>query len=181
MKRPSKAKAPARPTKRTKPSSSPPADSSPAERRRSGRGAGAKSYADRDDIEDEQEMMEGVSKWRYSDDDSDAEMRDESGDAEEGDQASEEEAADPEVEAEVEDEDNKPEAETTPTATPPKVNGKSAAKKAVPLRAKAVPQTKAKAAPKAKTKVKPKAKPAATTKGKGKAAVKDVYDFDDSD
>jgi hypothetical protein len=120
-------------------------------------------------------MMEGVSKWRYSDD-SDAEMRDES-EEEDGDKGSEQEH---EAKAEFEAGDNEAEPEATPTPTSPKINGKSAGKKTVPLRAKHVPQPK-KATPKAKGKAKPKAKPAVIAKGKGKAAVKDVYEFDDSD
>ncbi|KAF7857291.1 hypothetical protein EAF04_009532 [Stromatinia cepivora] len=43
---------------------------SSAERRKSGRGTSArKSYIDRDDSEDEDEMLEGVSKWEYFDKD----------------------------------------------------------------------------------------------------------------
>ena len=39
-----------------------------SERRRSGRGASAKKvYVDRDDSEDDEEMLEGVSKWEYED------------------------------------------------------------------------------------------------------------------
>ena len=79
-------------TPRPKKALSTPAVSS-ADRRRSGRGTSAqKSYADRDSsevsldgssrraitnsvlLQDEEEMMEGVSKWKYVDEDSDAEQ-----------------------------------------------------------------------------------------------------------
>ncbi|TGO29237.1 hypothetical protein BPAE_0017g00450 [Botrytis paeoniae] len=70
---------------------------SSAERRKSGRGVASakKSYIDRDDSEDEDEMLEGVSKWDYFDEDgnrlepeeedeeSDAEQEEDAGDVEE--------------------------------------------------------------------------------------------------
>ncbi|KAI9641533.1 Sister chromatid cohesion protein pds5 [Ciborinia camelliae] len=72
---------------------------SSADRRKSGRGASArKSYVDRDDDEDEDEMLEGVSKWDYFDEagnqmesEEEEEEEDEEGDAEDEHDAEEEE------------------------------------------------------------------------------------------
>jgi sister-chromatid-cohesion protein PDS5 len=41
----------------------------PSERRRSGRAHKVSIYTERQDEEDEEEMLEGVAKWRYGDDD----------------------------------------------------------------------------------------------------------------
>ncbi|KAK6602439.1 spo76 protein [Botrytis cinerea] len=73
---------------------------SSAERRKSGRGIASakKSYIDRDSSEDEDEMLEGVSKWDYFDEDGnrvEAEEEDEESDAEQ-----EEDAGDVEEEEE---------------------------------------------------------------------------------
>lgn len=64
-------KTPAKPRKSKRDDSASP-QSTPAassvDRRRSGRGASArKSYADRDDSEDDEEMWEGVAEWEYLD------------------------------------------------------------------------------------------------------------------
>src|SRR5438045_8544824 len=63
--RPTAQKLANRSAKRAKPDTE--ATESTADRRRSSRAAGRKSYADRDSGEDEEEMMEGVAKWEYSD------------------------------------------------------------------------------------------------------------------
>lgn len=73
--KPSKPKASSRKT--TKPKTpkrpkKPAASPVPAsERRRSGRAHKVSIYTERDDEEDEQEMLEGVAEWDYGDDDSD--------------------------------------------------------------------------------------------------------------
>ncbi|KFY01928.1 hypothetical protein V490_00719 [Pseudogymnoascus sp. VKM F-3557] len=83
---------------------------STAERRRSGRGAvAAKSYADRDDSEDDEEMMGGVSKWEYADGhvESDAAPSDD-------DESEEAEAESAEEDVDMADDDDAPAAEETP-------------------------------------------------------------------
>jgi sister-chromatid-cohesion protein PDS5 len=44
-----------------------------ADRRRSGRAHKVSDYKERDDADDEEEMLEGVAEWDYGEDDSDAE------------------------------------------------------------------------------------------------------------
>lgn len=202
-----------------------PAPSS-ADRRRSGRGASTKkSYADRDDSEDDEEMMDGVAQWEYVDEDGDS-------DAEEAAARSPSPVGSPSPKAKrkpapkpkeetLEPKEMTPEESSPPTHPTPRSNGKKTAaptssqskpgklaKK--PLResiAKSSPLNRpppAKASPATSrvTKLKPKsplvpakaalsaAKPAvgkvkaAAGKAKGKrkrAAVKDVFDMDDSD
>jgi sister-chromatid-cohesion protein PDS5 len=169
-----------------------PAPSS-VERRRSGRGASArKSYADRDDSEDDQEMMDGVAQWEYVEGD---DKPDEESESEGSPAADEEEQAEtPEAEAEEE-----PEVEDEPEPTPPRSNvkkppaSKSAPKKTTPA-AKIPPSKVAKQkqqpkpkSPLVKAKAKtPLAKPVAKEKvGKGKgrekSRVRDIFDMDDSD
>ncbi|QSZ30000.1 hypothetical protein DSL72_004518 [Monilinia vaccinii-corymbosi] len=93
---------------------------SSAERRKSGRGASArKSYIDRDDSEDENEMLEGVSKWVYYDKD--------------GNEVESEEEDEPEQDeddAEVDEDDVKGE-EPVPNSTG---KGKRKAKAKTPLK-----------------------------------------------
>ncbi|APA14981.1 hypothetical protein SS1G_13681 [Sclerotinia sclerotiorum 1980 UF-70] len=85
---------------------------SSAERRKSGRGASArKSYVDRDDSEDEDEMLEGVSKWEYFDNDGNRvepeDDEDEDEDEDEGDAEQDEDDVE-ENEDDAEEEEPKP-------------------------------------------------------------------------
>ncbi|KAI9742635.1 MAG: hypothetical protein M1818_003776 [Claussenomyces sp. TS43310] len=187
IQKPKRPKTPARLPKKSRATSSTPSSAmTNSERRRSGRGSGArKSYADRDDSADDEEMLDGVSKWEYDDgrvesdeaddsaEDEDEEMQDasEKGHAEEEEAVATEspasEPAEPEGDAEVETEQEEP-------APPPKTNGR-------PRRA--APTPKVKPAPKVKAKGKPAAKGAKTktesrSKAKGKA---DIFDIQDSE
>lgn len=198
-------KTPAKPKKRKSDSSTP----ATSERRKSSRVASArKSYADRDDSEDEDEMMEGVARWKYVDEVSEEEQSEnvvESPAEEE--EVTEEKLATPEVvedepepESEQEQEpESEPErmdsgeAEVDPT--PPRSNSKRsrvAPKKGTPVvtaskvtkqkpTAKvAVVKPKAKTPLVAKSKSKaPVAKP--VSKGKGKSKAKDIFDMDESE
>jgi len=103
-----KPKTPAKKAKKAKPESTPRSAVEESARRRSVRGAGAKSYADRDDSEDDEEMMEGVSKWEYEDGHVESDNGGEAGSdssAEEAEEEEQEKEADEDVEmAEVADE-----------------------------------------------------------------------------
>ncbi|OAA33123.1 Armadillo-type fold protein [Moelleriella libera RCEF 2490] len=92
-----------------------------SERRRSGRAHKVSDYKERDDADDEEEMLEGVAEWNYGEDDSDAE---ESGSGEEGsgqsdeDESAEDEGAD-EDDDEGEEEDEGPPAKRTDSKAAP--------------------------------------------------------------
>ena len=83
-----------------------------SERRRSGRATRVSNYTDTKDSDDEAEMLDGVAKWKYGENDSDDDDEDEDS----GEEQSEEE----EEEDESEDE----------PAPPPKSNGKGQLKSA---------------------------------------------------
>jgi sister-chromatid-cohesion protein PDS5 len=76
-----------------------------SERRRSGRSHAATTYKERDDVDDEAEMLDGVAEWDYGDDDSEPASGDDSSDAEE----ENEEAEDDSKEASAEDDESEPE------------------------------------------------------------------------
>jgi sister-chromatid-cohesion protein PDS5 len=166
---------------------------STAERRRSGRGVVAKtSYADRDDSEDDEEMMGGVSKWEYEDghveSDAAAESEDES-DAEASEAAEEEdvemsddavkeseETPAPAIRTKVpEPAKEEPEVEEEEEATPEPVekpaNGRG--RKAAAVKAK----------PKGKENIKAPAAPvrARSARASGKKAGGDVFDVEASE
>jgi sister-chromatid-cohesion protein PDS5 len=172
-------------------SMSTPAPGSSVDRRRSNRGASAKkSYADRDDSEDDEEMWDGVAQWEYIKD------------SEIGEGRSDVEDSEPEVEPEdivEEPEDGK---HDSLDLDPDEVEEEAAL---TPLPARKIGRptkaTPSKPSPAAKV-VQPKPKPKSaalvvgkgkgkqtklvseklsSTKGKGKAKekVKDVFDMDD--
>merc|ERR1711977_688510 len=172
-------------------------DASSVDRRKSGRAASArKSYADRDDSDDDKEMWHGVAEWEYTNEDGTRIAR----------PATESEAEDEDAMEVDEEAEEEPEEEVEPT--PPASNGKrslpsrSSGRKQAPVptssaaatpakatraksapKAKAVPKAKSPVAVKAATKPKGKA-PAAKGKraGKGKAAKeKDIFDMDESE
>lgn len=93
-----------------------------SERRRSGRAHKVSDYKERDDADDEEEMLEGVAEWNYGEDDSDAE---ESGSGEEGsgqsdeDESAEDEGADEDDDDEGEEEDEGPPAKRTDSKAAP--------------------------------------------------------------
>ncbi|KAF8851743.1 hypothetical protein BDZ45DRAFT_808062 [Acephala macrosclerotiorum] len=197
---------PVKEKKTPKPKKAKPADSTPAGspvvRRQSGRGASAKKvYAEVDDDEADEEMMDGVAEWEYLDGSGDeaSEAEAESA-AEEVEEAAASEAEpepeptpeaeeleeEPEPEATAEEEAEEEEVEPTP---PPATNGRrsarSSAKKPVVSPSKV---TKSKPAPKGKAKATTKGKPpnaplAKPKKGKRKAVsrAKDVFDMDESE
>lgn len=175
-------------------------DPSSIDRRRSGRAASArKSYADRDDSDDDKEMWDGVAEWEYLSKDGSAEPRiarpeteSEAEDEEamevdeEAEEPEEENAGASEPEAEEEGSSLSPEPEPEPEEeeevepTPPASNGKrslpsrSSGRKQVPAptsSAAATPAktTRAKAAPKAKAKPKAKSPVAVKAAAKPKA------------
>ncbi|EHK97131.1 putative Sister chromatid cohesion protein pds5 [Glarea lozoyensis 74030] len=135
-------KTPSKP-KRQKPELSTPDN---VERRKSGRGASAKKvYADIDDEDADEEMLNGVAKWDYlnSDDERMEEEEDGSGDEEDQDEDVEVPDAEPEPEAEEAEPEPEPEPEEeeadeppsdiepepepeaeTPEPSPPKSNGR---------------------------------------------------------
>jgi sister-chromatid-cohesion protein PDS5 len=197
------AKTPKQP-KKQKQVLSPPAPSSAAARRSSRGTSARKSYADRDSDEDEQEMMGGVAKWKYIDEDSD----EQSGDEEDVEEVDEKlstpqpvEESEPEAEPEPMDEDT-PEVEEEVKPTPPRSNGRKAkapvasSKKNTPVvkavtrgtkqtaesplvskpKSPAMPKIRAKAPLVSRSKGKD-----AKSKGKGKGKASDIYDFDDSE
>ncbi|KAF7551564.1 hypothetical protein G7Z17_g4899 [Cylindrodendrum hubeiense] len=109
-----------RPSKDT---SSPP----PSERRRSGRAHRVSIYTERDDEEDEEEMLEGVAEWEYEKDssDQDSELSDAPSD---GDEANEDDESGVESgdDAPPKDNEEAPESEEE-EPEPPKSNGRKAA------------------------------------------------------
>ncbi|KAF4458278.1 sister chromatid cohesion pds5 [Fusarium albosuccineum] len=123
-----KAKKASRPKKSRPSRESPP----PSERRRSGRAHKVSVYTERDDEEDEAEMLEGVAKWEYenqdSDDDNEAGSDDDSGlsdapsDEERNGDGAESDKDEPEK-----DDDEPSEAENDDEPEPPKSNGRRTA------------------------------------------------------
>ena len=90
-----------------------------SERRRSGRSHKTATYTEREDAEDEEEMLDGVAEWEYENG---------SGEEEEGsDQESSEQGS-----AEEEDESDGEEEEEEKAAPPAKSNGRAGAKTAKP-------------------------------------------------
>ena len=197
-------KTPRSPRKREQNLTSPPAPSAAA--RRSSRGISArKSYADRDDNEDEEEMMGGVAKWVYVDEDSEDQLSDE-GDAEEKD-AKEEKSKTPRP---IEDSEVEPEprsldkyismveeVEITPSRsntrkpkapiTWPKKNAAVVKAKTMSTKQQTNPEIEAKpkspTMPKVSAKTplvgRPKGKEVkGVGKGRGKSKASDIYDFD---
>jgi sister-chromatid-cohesion protein PDS5 len=176
-----------------------------ADRRRSGRAASAKkNYIDRDDNEDDEEMMDGVAEWEYIEEGDDREPpspNHSSSQQDELEQESRVDIAEAAQAAESEDEETPvPEpvqVEEEVRLTPPRSNGKKArarpVKKAMPVKPSLSPAKIMKLKPKSpltKTRAKkpitianPPAKvaPKSKAKGKGKAKVKDIFDMDESD
>ncbi|OBT54241.1 hypothetical protein VE04_06474 [Pseudogymnoascus sp. 24MN13] len=164
---------------------------STAERRRSGRGVvAAKSYADRDDSEDDEEMMGGVSKWEYADGhvESDAAESDDESDAEASEAAGEEdvemsddgcveepeETPPPAIRTKVPEpakEEPEKEEEATPEPVEKPTNGRG--RKAAAVKAK----------PKGKENIKTPAVPvrARSARSRGKKAGVDVFDVEASE
>ncbi|KAL6403772.1 hypothetical protein AUP68_13144 [Ilyonectria robusta] len=107
--------------------SSPP----PGERRRSGRAHRVSVYTERDDEEDEEEMLEGVAEWEYEKDNSDrdSELSDAPSD-DDGDNNGDSDA-ESEDDAPPKDDEEAPESEEEPE--PPKSNGSKTAAKASAL------------------------------------------------
>ena len=176
-------------------SMSTPVPGSSVDRRRSSRGASAKkSYVDRDDSEDDEEMWDGVAEWEYTKNKKNRKVKSSIEDAEsdaeveEAEEAKDDNEDSPGLEPEeIEDE------EAESTLPPARKRGRlmKAATRAVeskPLPAAKVAKQKLK--PKSATLVVGKGKgrqttlvleKIASTKGKGKAKekVKDVFDMDD--
>ncbi|KFY73322.1 hypothetical protein V499_06585 [Pseudogymnoascus sp. VKM F-103] len=171
---------------------------STAERRRSGRGVvAAKSYADRDDSEDDEEMMGGVSKWEYADGhvESDAAESDDESDAEASEAAASEAAGEEDVEMSddgaveepeetpapairtkvpepvVQEPEEEEEKESTPEPVEKPTNGRG--RKAAAVKAK----------PKGKENIKTPAVPvrARSARARGKKAGGDVFDVEASE
>ncbi|PVH74836.1 hypothetical protein DL98DRAFT_537088 [Cadophora sp. DSE1049] len=171
-------------------------DPSSVDRRKSGRAASArKSYADRDDSEDDKEMWDGVAEWEYLSKDGSAKPRiarpetDSEAEAEdamevddeaeeEPEEPEEEKGATPEPEAEEEESSLSPELEPEPEEeegepTPPASNGKrslpsrSSGRKQAP-----VPTSSAAASPVKATRAKATPKAKAKPKAKSPVAVK---------
>lgn len=166
---------------------------STAERRRSGRGVvAAKSYADRDDSEDDEEMMGGVSKWEYEDGHvvSDA--------AGSGDDESESELSEaPEVDVEMSDDATSPIPEETPapairTKVPEPVAPQETEAEPTPEPEPTEKPTNGRGRKAAAVKAKPKGKEnvkaavaapvrARSARGKAKKSEEKVFDVEESD
>ncbi|KAG4416704.1 hypothetical protein IFR04_010163 [Cadophora malorum] len=169
-------------------------DASSVDRRKSGRAASArKSYADRDDSDDDKEMWHGVAEWEYTNEDgtriarpaTESEAEDEDAmevdeEAEEEPEEEEETAASPEPEGEEQEASPSPEPEPEPEEeeeevkpTPPASNGKrslpsrSSGRKQAP-----VPTSSAAATPAKATRAKSAPKAKAVPKAKSPVAVK---------
>lgn len=103
-------------TKKREDSGSPGGSAIPiGERRRSGRAHAISSYTERDDADDDEDMLDGVAEWEYENKDSGSEAA--SGDEEDEDDAASENEA-----SEAEDEDDAPQNVKKTTA-----NGKAQA------------------------------------------------------
>ncbi|KAK2593170.1 Sister chromatid cohesion protein pds5 [Conoideocrella luteorostrata] len=89
----------------------------PSERRRSGRAHKVSDYKERDDADDEEEMLEGVAEWDYAEGDSDAE---ESGSVDSSDQSDEDAESSNDNAEELDEEEDE-------EATPATGNGSKAA------------------------------------------------------
>lgn len=134
-------------SRKTRPSrDSPP----PSERRRSGRAHKVSVYTERDDDEDEAEMLEGVASWQYegdsSGDDNEAgsDAESELSDAPSGEQAEESGAESDKEEPEKEhDDDNETPEMEVDEPEPPKSNGRKTATLASRTKAAAKPAVKA--------------------------------------
>ena len=183
-------------------SMSTPAASS-ADRRRSGRGgtSAKKSYADRDDSEDDQEMWDGVAQWEYDEGNRDGAGSEAGGSDKDSagvDDVEEEEVEEVESKDATPDHDEEQEEPEEATPPPPK-RGRPAKKPAATTTTKLSP-TASKPAAAAKQKPKPalvvgrgkvkkvekKTAPVVEKprggKSKAKASKpKDIFDMDDSD
>ncbi|KAM0559596.1 hypothetical protein ACHAPJ_004120 [Fusarium lateritium] len=148
--------------KRSRPSrESPP----PSERRRSGRAHKVSVYTEREDEEDEEEMLEGVAEWDYGNDDSEAGSGDESqlSDAPPEEEGEREEAVASDKES---NNDEAPELEED-EPEPPKSNGR-----------KVVTAPKGKAAPKSAVKTSTSTEAKRPTRASRSRRGKDTEDMD---
>jgi sister-chromatid-cohesion protein PDS5 len=119
---------------------------SSAERRKSGRSASKrKSYADRDDSEDDKEMWNGVAQWEFIPDGKNGRKRLLSEEREV--ETPESEAAEEEEPATPEPEDVEEEEEREATPSPPKSNGRKTTRKAPAARKAKSPIASAKSPP----------------------------------